>query len=67
MSPLRKQGAGLAADSSKLKPSLITWYQILRVVQGPFTSVFWAIEKRVSKIEDELANQGRSAEWTRSN
>lgn len=53
-SPPKRRGAGLAADSPKLKPSLIICCQILRVIQWPFASAFWAIEQRIAALDVEI-------------
>lgn len=54
MDPRKRRGAGLAADSPKLKPSLITCCQILRSIQRPFAWIFWQIESAIARIDVEI-------------
>jgi hypothetical protein len=33
--------------------------KILRLIQWPFGWLFWLIEQRISRIQDQIANGGR--------
>ena len=35
-------------------------YHALRLLQAPFTYVFWLIEQRKAWLQDRLANEGRT-------
>jgi hypothetical protein len=59
--PPEKESGSLKTRSTDKTTSsllLVTACQILRAIQSPFGAIFWAIEQRVSKIEDYLANEG---------
>ena len=33
-------------------------YSILKTLQRPFLGVFWFLEQRISRLQDELTSQG---------
>jgi hypothetical protein len=33
-------------------------YSILKMLQRPFLSVFWYLEQRIARVQDQLASRG---------
>ena len=58
MEPLLKAKRGLCGTALQV----LDWkleYHVLHFLQGPFTYVFWLIERRKARLRDLLANEER--------
>jgi hypothetical protein len=57
--PKKDAPQGWTAHAERLrKLRLLAAYHFLSVVQAPFGSVFWVIERRKGRIADRLTNLG---------
>ena len=55
MSAKEKPGASLAGATGRRK-LLIAEYHALHLLQAPFRFVFWRIEQRKARLQDQLSN-----------
>jgi hypothetical protein len=54
------KGKGAPSKDAPIpKTELLGEYRLLTFLQAPFGFVFWRIEQRKARLQDQLANEGK--------